>query len=136
MNLAFVCHKEIGGSFVSIWSPLCNIISVTHNKSSLNGQDLRKTFVWWINTGIGCFRLAIVSKTPDAAASDVARLSSQPSDMCHTQLENVNSLPIHLNVQLNCECTAGVQQCFMFTLECEIHSHNVCLCIKSIALQY
>ena len=76
MNLAFVCHKEIGGSFVGIWSPLCNIISVTHNKSSLNGQDLRKTFVWWINTGIGCFRLAIVSKTPDAAASDVARLSS------------------------------------------------------------
>ena len=89
MNLAFVCHKEIGGSFVGIWSPLCNIISVTHNKSSLNGQDLRKTFVWWINTGIGCFRLAIVSKTPDAAASDVARLSFQP-DLCHTQLENVN----------------------------------------------
>ena len=112
MNLAFVCHKEIGGSFVGIWSPLCNIISVTHNKSSLNGQDLRKTFVWWINRGIGCFRLAIVSKTPDAAASAVARLSFQPSDLCHTQLENVNCLPIHLSVQLNCECTAGVQQCF------------------------
>ena len=41
-----------------------------------------------------------------------------------------------VNVQLVFSSASGLNDFinYMFTLECEIHSHNVCLCIKSIAL--